>query len=310
MNFQQLEYIIALDTYRHFATAAEHCFVTQATLSMMIKKLEEELDTKLFDRSRQPVVPTDLGEKLIQQARIILLERDRLFETIQLERQNLSGTLRIGIIPTLAPFLLPLFLPAFIVKYPDVKLVIKEWTTDDIVHKLVFHQLDVGILATPLDNKQLHEDPLFYEEFLVYAAREQLFGGKQYLLAEDIDINHLWLLEEGHCLREQVINLCELTNQNKTNSQLEFAASSIETLKRMVEINQGVTILPMLALADLKDNANSRIHYFAKPVPVREIGLVTYRNHTKEQLIEALKKEILALIPDNMKQLKSGSVVL
>lgn len=215
MNLQQLEYIIAIDKYRHFVKAAEACFVTQATLSMMIKKLEEELEVKIFDRSKQPVVPTDIGEKIILQAKITLQHAQKIKELINEEQDKISGELRIGIIPTLAPYLLPLFLPSYLKNYPLVKIQISELTTEEIVQRLERNEIDAGILATPLENKILIEKPLFYEQFVVYASKEEQFRNKKYLLAEDIDVNRLWLLEEGHCLRSQVINLCELKSKEK-----------------------------------------------------------------------------------------------
>ena len=301
MNIQQLEYIIAVDNSRHFVKALEKCFVTQATLSMMIKKLEDELNIKIFDRSRQPVVPTEIGKKIIAQAKIILQESNRLQEIVKEEQGELNGELRIGIIPTLAPYLLPLFMNSFLNKYPLVRLKISELTTDDIIHKLEQHDLDAGLLSTPLNQPSLTEQPLFYEEFVVYASAKEKLLKKKYVLANDIDINRLCLLEEGHCLRSQVLNFCELKNKEKQMHQLDFATGSIETLKKIVETNQGITILPFLALKDMTIKQKNNIRHFKAPAPVREIGLVTYRYYVKEKLIIGLKDEILKNIPANMK---------
>lgn len=309
MNIQQLEYIIAVDDCRHFVKASEKCFVTQATLSMMIKKLEEELSIKIFDRSRQPVVPTEIGNKIIAQAKIVVQENKRMKEIVQEEQGELNGELRIGIIPTLAPYLLPLFMNSFLKKYPQVRLRISELTTDDIISKLEQHDLDVGLLSTPLNLSSLTEQVLFYEEFVVYASRQEKILKKKYVLADDIDINRLCLLEEGHCLRSQVFNLCELKNKEKELHQLDFATGSIETLKKIVDTNQGITILPMLALKDLTPKQKNNIRYFKKPVPVREIGLVTYRYFVKEKLIKSLKEEILDSIPSEMKTLSKKEIV-
>ena len=309
MNIQQLEYIIAVDSCRHFVKASEKCYVTQATLSMMIKKLEEELNVKIFDRSRQPVVPTEIGNKIIAQAKIILQESNRLKEIVQEEQGELNGELRIGIIPTLAPYLLPLFMNSFLKKYPLVRLRISELTTDDIVHKLEQHDLDAGLLSTPLNLSSLTEQTLFYEEFVVFASSKEKILQKKYVLANDIDINRLCLLEEGHCLRSQVFNLCELRDKKKELNQLDFATGSIETLKKIVEVNQGITILPMLALKDMSAKQKNNIRYFKAPVPVREIGLVTYRYFVKEKLIESLKEEILDHIPSEMKSLSKKEIL-
>jgi LysR family transcriptional regulator, hydrogen peroxide-inducible genes activator len=308
MNIQQLEYIISVDNCRHFVKASEKCFVTQATLSMMIKKLEEELNVKIFDRSRQPVVPTEIGNKIIAQAKIILQESNRLKEIVQEEQGELKGELRIGIIPTLAPYLLPLFMNSFMKKYPLVRLKISELTTVDIIDKLEQHNLDAGLLSTPLNQASLTEQPLFYEEFVVYATAKEKLLKKKYLLAKDIDVNRLCLLEEGHCLRSQVFNFCELKDDQGLN-QLDFATGSIETLKKIVDANEGITILPFLALKDMTRKQINNVRHFKSPAPVREIGLVTYRYFVKEKLIKSLKEEILNNIPVEMKTAVKKEVI-
>ncbi len=300
MNLQQLEYIVAVDTWRHFSTAAEKCFVTQPTLSMMIQKLELELDVKIFDRTRQPVVTTAVGQKVIEQARIVLSEAGNLKKIVAEQKGAVNGELRLGIIPTLAPYLLPLFLNGFLKKYPNLKLKISELTTQHIIEKLEVQRLDAGILATPLKIPSIKEMPLFYEQFVVYASQEEKLMKKKYLLADDIDVNHLWLLEEGHCLRSQVVNLCELKRQENLLQNLDYEAGSIETLKKMVDINGGITILPELALRDLSKAQEKNIRYFKTPAPVREVSIVTYRYFVKYNLIDALRKEILSKIPAQM----------
>ena len=300
MNFQQLEYILAVDATRHFVSAAEKCNITQATLSMMIKKLEDELGIKIFDRSKVPVIPTDLGIKILSQARIILHERNKLHEIIDVEQKELRGELRIGIIPTLAPYLLPLFLNDFLVKHPLVTMQVNELTTDEIVRKLETNELDAGLLAIPLHIHGLTEQHLFYEEFVLYGPTSDDLMKKKFVLPKDIDVNRLWLLEEGHCLREQVINLCELKSKERSMHQLDFAAGSIETLRRMVEMNQGLTILPSLSLKYLTTSQQKNIRHFRRPAPVRQIGLVTARYFIKEKLMTELKNSILSRVPEDM----------
>jgi len=300
MNLQQLEYIVAVDTLKHFSAAAAKCNVTQPTLSMMIQKLEEELEVKIFDRSKQPVQTTEIGQTVIDQARMILGEAGNLKKLVAQQKGTISGELRIGIIPTLAPYLLPLFLNQFLKKYPLLKLKISELTTDQIIERLNAQHLDAGILATPLKNPTLQELPLFYEQFVVYASQAEKMMKKKYLLAADIDVNRLWLLEEGHCLRSQVVNLCELKRKEALLQNLDYEAGSIETLRKMVDLNNGITILPELALRDLTKAQMKNIRYFKSPAPVREVSIVTYRYFVKYHLIEALKKEILANIPKEM----------
>jgi LysR family transcriptional regulator, hydrogen peroxide-inducible genes activator len=300
MNLQQLEYILAVDTHKHFSAAANKCHVTQPTLSMMIQKLEDELDVKIFDRTKQPVQTTTIGQAVIEQARMILGEVANLKNTVAQQKGTLTGELRIGIIPTIAPYLLPLFLTGFLKKHPGLKLKISELTTDQIIEKLSTQVIDAGILATPLKIPSIKELPLFYEQFLVYASQNQKLMKKKYLLADDIDVNQLWLLEEGHCLRSQVVNLCELKRKESLLQNLDYEAGSIETLKKMVDMNSGITILPELALRDLSKKQLKNIRYFKSPAPVREVSIVTYRYFVKSHLIDALKKEILAAIPTEM----------
>lgn len=310
MNLQQLEYILAIDRERHFARAAEKCFVTQATLSMMVRKLEEELDIKIFDRSRQPVVPTELGQLVIDQARIVLQSSYQIKEIVSSRKGEVSGELKIGIIPTLAPYLLPLFLNSFLKKYPSVKVHISERTTDEIIARLKDHRLDAGIMATPLNDASLSERHLFYEQFVLYASDHNQALKKKYVLAEDIDPTNLWLLEEGHCLRSQVVNLCELKKKEKALHQLDFEAGSIETLKKIVEANHGITILPELALNDMSKRQQKNIRYFKNPAPVREISLVTYRHFLKRKLIDLLADEILLNVPGDMQGSKKKAVIM
>lgn len=300
MNFQQLEYIVAVDTHRHFVTAAAACNITQATLSMMIKKLEEELGLVIFDRSRHPVIPTAPGELLIAQAKVVLQETRRMKETVQELKGELQGELHLGILPTVAPYLLPLFLPAFLERYPLLRIRITELTTEQNIERLKQHQLDAAILATPVNNNALQEHPLYYEQFVAYASAEDKMMKKKYVLPGDIDLANLWLLEEGHCLRTQVLNLCELRKQKIHTGHLEYAAGSIETLKKMVDANQGVTILPELAINDLSAADKKKVRHFKAPAPVREISIVTYRHFTKQRIIEALKSEIMAAVPPAM----------
>lgn len=309
MTFVQLEYIIAVDTWRHFATAAGHCFVTQPTLSMQIQKLEEELDVKIFDRSKQPVVPTETGAEIIEQARVILAEKSALLEKLQNKKGVLSGELRIGIIPTLAPYLLPLFIQPFAKKFPSVKLVVHEMMTELIIARLREGKIDAGILVTPLQEAGIKELILFYEELMAYVSKKNAIYEKSYILPQDIDPNKLWLLEEGHCFRSQIVNLCELRKMSKEGSSFDYEAGSIETLRRMVEMNDGITIIPELATLDMPARQTQLIRHFRKPAPMREVSLVVHRNFVKKGLIDALKEEILRTVPEKIRKNRPANVV-
>lgn len=302
MNFAQLEYIIAVDNYRQFYTAAEKCFVTQATLSMMIKKLEEELGVRIFDRSRQPVKPTKEGEQVVLRARQIIAEANSLKAYAKDLKGEVSGELHLGVIPTLAPYLLPLFLKSFTDKFPGLRIFIKELVTDEIILRLKTGELDVGLLATPLNEDTIAEHPLFYEEFFAYASRNEKLSRKKYLLPKEIYLDHLWLLEEGHCLRTQVLNLCELKNKDTQSKGLHYQAGSIETLINLVDKNDGITIVPYLATQMLKPGQKKNLREFARPKPVREISLVTSKNFPRQTLLDHLREHILAVIPQSMQK--------
>jgi len=305
----QLEYVVAVDTYRHFATAADKCFVTQPSLSMQIQKLEEELGVKLFDRSKQPVVPTEVGEAIIQQARLTLNQALGIKDIISHKKGEMAGELRLGVIPTLAPYLLPLFLKDFLQKYPKIKLRIIEMTTENIAADLKKNKLDAGLLVTPLNDLSLKENVLFYEELVAYVSKSNSLYKKLYVLPDDIDLEKLWLLEEGHCFRSQILNLCSLRSKLPEGKAFEYEAGSIETLRRLVEQDNGVTIIPELATLHLSAKQQKLVRYFEAPVPVREVSLVTHRDYVKKRLIDVLKEEITVALPAKIRNNKNERVV-
>lgn len=309
MTFTQLEYAIAVDRYRHFAKAAAACFITQPTLSMQLHKLEGELGIRIFDRSKQPVVTTNSGADVIAHAKRILEERDNLNDFLQLKKGVLAGELKVGIIPTLAPYLLPLFISPFTKKYPQVKLIINEMTTDAIISRLRDGRIDTGILVTPLNEAGIREETLFYEEMMAYISPKNAAYKKTYVLPQDIDPNKLWLLEEGHCFRTQIANLCQLRKASAEGSHFDYEAGSLETLKRLVELNDGITILPELATRELSAKQRKLIRYFKKPAPLREVSLVTHRDFLKKRKIDALKKVITGSVPEKMLTNHSPNVI-
>ena len=309
MTFIQLEYVIAVGTHRHFAKAAAACFVTQPTLSMQLHKLEEELNTLVFDRSKQPVMPTPAGLELIGFARKIIEERNNLIAFLQLKKGVVAGELKVGIIPTLAPYLLPLFIPAFTKKYPQVKLIINEMTTDSIISRLRDGRIDTGILVTPLNEGGIKETPLFYEEMVAYISPKNAAYKKTYVLPQDIDPNKLWLLEEGHCFRSQIAHLCQLRKASIEGSHFDYEAGSLETLRRLVELNDGITILPELATWEFSSRQKNLVRQFKKPAPMREVSIVTHREYLKKRMIDALKKEITDALPEKIIKNKNTHLV-
>ena len=308
MTLVQLQYIVALDMLKHFAKAAAYCHVTQPTLSMQVQKLEDSLGIQIFVRST-PVATTEVGQRIVAQARKILAEAEMLDQLVQQEKNIVNGHLKVGVIPTLAPYLLPHFLQPFINKYPHVRLSIHEQPTETIVKQLTTGALDAGIMATPLHIPELKEEFLFNEEFVAYVSRREKAFNKRYLLPADIDVQRMWLLEEGHCLRTQVMNLCALQKNASIEKNFDYAAGSIETLKRFVDKNGGITLLPELATYDMSNSKKDMLRYFKSPAPVRELSLVTLKTFTKTRLVNVFKRVICDNIPREMMKRKKTELV-
>lgn len=309
MTLTQLEYIIAVDTYRSFVAAAEKCFVTQPTLSMQIQKLEESIGARIFDRSRQPIVPTDVGVEIIKQARVVLTESRKINELVQLKKGELEGEFRVGVIPTIAPYLLPKVLGKFMQRFPKLQLQIWEYTTEIIIRELKAGLLDCGILSTPVYDAALVERPMFYEPFVAYVSSESSMITKKEVTSDDVLGDKLWLLTEGHCMRGQVLNICQRKRNMEPEGTFEYNTGSVETLKRMVDSNAGTTILPELSIEDFDEDQLARVRYFRAPEPVREISLVTTHNFLKKAAIDALEKEIRESVPKRFKSRKKKDVV-
>ena len=309
ITLTQLEYIVAIDEYRHFATAAGKCFVTQPTLSMQIKKLEDELGVIIFDRSRQPVVPTDLGAKLIEQARMTLSATQRIKEIIQEEQQEVEGTLKIGIIPTLAPYLLPVFIGPYIRKYPAVKVEVEELVSEEIIRRLKRDMLDVGLFVTPYHDEKIVERPVFYEEMLVYAHPDCELLKKKEVGHEDIVTSDIWMLGNGHCFRNQVVNLCEMSASQHKNLPFEFESNSLETLMRIVDVEGGFTLIPELALQYMSPEKKKQVRSIANTKPLREVSVIYSRHFTKQRLITLLCDEIKSVVPAHMLKRDRGMIV-
>lgn len=309
MTLQQLEYIVAVFKARSFSKAANECFVTQPTLSMQIQKLEETLGAVIFDRSKKPVVPTAIGLEVVAIAQNVLKETKRLKELIKDAKGQVSGALRVGIIPTVAPYLVPLFLNAFMKEFPEVKLILSEMPTEEIVKNLKSDLLDAGILVTPLSDPQVRETPLYYEPFVAYVSPRSAMYQQEVLSPKEMDLSEIWLLNEGHCMQSQVINLCYERKKQQLVPNFEYRAGSIETLRKMVELNNGATLLPALAIKDLDEEQLKMVRNFESPEPVREVSLVTHRNFVKGSLIAALSASIRANVPDEMKTIEGRNIV-
>ncbi|MBC6992423.1 MULTISPECIES: LysR substrate-binding domain-containing protein [Hymenobacter] len=307
MTIQQLEYVVALDTHRQFVLAAEKCFVTQPTLSMQIQKLEEELGVLLFDRKKKKVEPTAVGAKVVQQARLVLREAYQLRDVVQQEKGEMVGALRIGIIPTLAPYLVPLFLLELVEKYPRLRVQVEEMPTDQIVQRLKENQLDIGLLVTPLDDRSLREVPVLEEPFLAYVSEGHALYGQATVKPSDLSFPDLWLLQQGHCFRHQVLNICAPANLNQPR-RFVYESGSIETLKEMVRRNQGFTLVPELSVLNEMDN-NLMIKRFDAPEPVREVSLVTHHGFVRTGLLDSLRELLLRHVPERLHAGQSGQKI-
>lgn len=300
MNFQQIEYILAVDKYKSFSKAAEACFITQATLSTMVKKLEEELGMVIFDRKTNPILTTDCGKEIIDEAQKVQLHVNNLKSLPSKLTGKIEGELRIGIIPTIASNLLHRVVPALLVKHPNLKLKIYEITTHNVLNKLKTVELDVGILSTPLGKSEFEEEILYYEKLMVYGSIKN--SKQKYVTPNDIQYENIWLLEAGNCLSDQIVNLCSLSAKSLTDN-LEFKPNSFESLINMVDSTQGLTLIPELYYRDMPAERKAKVVDFSSPYPVREVSLVYNRPYAKIRLIEAfaeaIKQSILPLIQTN-----------
>ena len=295
ITLTQLEYITAVDTYRNFVKAAESCHVTQPTLSMQIQKLESQLGVKIFDRSRQPVLTTQIGEEIIAQGRVVLSEAIKIEEIISEMKGEVKGELRVGIIQTLAPYLVPSFAPILIKKYPEINLVIVEASSTELTEKLKTQQIDCALMSGPIiDEDNFYSKHLFYESLVAYVHPASLYAQLNSLTINDIKGKDLWLLNEGHCLRNQVINLCKDVDFVQSG-KIEYESSSLYSLMRMVDRNGGLTILPKLAVRDLSDKRKESIRAFVTQIPSRQIKVYTHRSLIKQKLIMAMNESIISV---------------
>ena len=305
MTLQQLEYILAVARHGHFGRAADACNVTQPTLSAMIGKLEEEIGAKLFDRNRQPIVPTIVGERVINRAREVLDQADTIKDIVLEEKQSLGGMFRIGILPTIAPYLLPRFFPQMMKKYPMLDIRVREMKTHEIKEALIQGDIEAGILANIEGLEDYEQTALFYEKYIGYVARTDALFKKEVIRTSDVAASReLWLLDEGHCFRDQMVRFCQM--KSSQTSQLAYNLGSMETFMRMVESGMGITFIPELAEMQLSDQQRELVRPFAIPVPTRQLLLITRRDFIRQTLLDVIIKEIQASIPKEMLKLKAG----
>jgi len=300
MNFQQLEYILAVHRTKHFGKAAESCNITQATLSAMIKKLEKELSVQIFDRSRHPIQTTDDGILLLKKAEDILAKQQELFHLGQMDTGEMMGEIRLGVIPTVANSLLALFLPSLLSQHPKLKLIISEITTDEIVYQLAHNQIDFGILSTPIENlsEAYEEQILYYEAMMVYGIES---SEKGFVSSKDVENKKVWLLEEGHCFRSQSMTLCKIREKKEQTENLQFKSNSFETLLNLSDQMGGLTLVPELYYNNLSARRKAKTQFFQKPIPVREISLLAIQPISKKRSMQKLAELIQGIVRPQLK---------
>ncbi len=302
----QLEYIIAVDKFKHFGRAAESRNVSQPSLSAQIHKVEEQLNVTIFNRSKKPIITTESGLKVIRQAKNVLLEHHRLMN-LELNSDMAQGKFQLAVIPTLSSYIVPLFVESFSKNYPNVELTINENKTSEIIELLHADKIDAGLLVTPIQNEAIEEHLLFLEPFYAFVAQRHAFTKKQILNESDLEGETLWLLNEGHCFRNQVAGICGFKDKNTVLSNITFESGNLETLKNLIRQGQGYTLLPYLATLNLSSDEKIRqLKAFRRPVPSRQVSLVYNRSFNKQKIISALSLEILNHIPDELKRMKKN----
>lgn len=298
MTLTQIEYVIAVAKHGHFGRAAEACFVTQPTLSMQIQKLEEELQITIFDRSRSPIKSTLEGKSVIEQGKKVISEHKKIFTLLEQSKDEVIGEFKLAVIPTLSPFIIPLFIQSFVKKYPKVNIQITEHTTDEIIRLVKDDLIDGALLVTPLEEKTIIEKVLYYEPFYLFASNNHKMNKKKSVKQEDLDINDIWLLDKGNCFRDQILNICSKSKNHKLTNPINFESGNFETLKNMVLSGCGYTLLPEMAINSLDKKHKGLITPFTKPIPTREVSLIHSKHSVKQKIINALEEEILLHVPE------------
>lgn len=295
MTITQLKYVLAVAEHKNFTLAAEKCFVTQPTLSMQIQKIEEELNILIFDRTKKPIQLTDIGQKIVTQAKNIVNEADRIQDIVEQQKGFIGGEFRLGIIPTIMPTLLPMFLNNFIKKHPKVKLIIEELNTEEIITKLNNGHLDAAIAATPLMEEKIKEIVLYFEPFVAYIPETHQNFQKKEIEVSDLNIDEILLLQDGHCFRDGILNLCK-SSSKKGFEHFQIESGSFETLIKLADEGLGTTLLPYLHTLDLKESDQLKLRHFTEPKPAREVSLIYPKSELKIQIIDALRSTIAGVI--------------
>ncbi len=294
MTIAQLKYLLAVAKYLNFTKASQQCHVTQPTLSMQIQKLEDELGVIIFDRNKKPIKVTEIGKKIIDQAKTIVNESARINDLVQQEKGYIGGEYKLGIIPTLVPTILPMFLRSFIKKYPEVNIEIIEIPTEQMVEALLEGKLDAGIAATPLEEEKIIEKPLFYEPFVGFIPETHRLFQKKELDEQDLDVKDILLLDEGHCFRDNILNICRMTSNEP--KQFDLNIGNFDALIKLSKEGLGMTLLPYLQTEDLCEKDRKYLRNFKKPEPAREVSLIHSKDIFKKNITDALFKTIKGIV--------------
>lgn len=310
MTTIQLQYIVAIADHGSFVEAAKKSFVTQPALTTQVKNLENELDVIIFDRTRKPIIPTEIGEQIIEQAREVLQQMRKIPDIVNEFNTEIKGNLTLGIIPTISPYLIPLFINALHKELPEVNVNVMEEITEEVIFKLKNGELDAGIIATPIKAKGIVSIPLYYERFFAYVSRNHPLYYKDALRAEDLKLADLWLLKEGNCFRNQIVNICAKSAQEDFSNHFRYESHSIESLKRIVEVKDGITLIPELAANIISAKKNDMIKEIEDVQPTREVSVVVSRQFLKKRLVDNLVRTIKRKVPQTMSEPIEGANII
>lgn len=308
MTLQQMEYIVAVDKYRHFAKAAESCGISQSTLSALVQKLEFELDVTIFDRTSHPVKPTAVGEEIISRAKLLLFNAAQVKELVAMRKEEAVGKVSLGIASTVAPYLLPKMFKYLSDYHPGIELHVEESRVPAIISQLERGELDIALLATPLNNMELLEIPIYEERLMAYVSPNEPIYNDTNLQTNQLPVESVWVLHEGYCPNRGIFPFCNY----KADRQTVYEAGSVETLIKIVDENGGYAIIPELHVPLLRKCQQANVRILSNPEPTREIAFVVHRNFVRERLLNILADAIKTIIPPEMlnKRLKKFSITL
>lgn len=309
MTISQFKYVITIAKHRSFSKASELLGITQPALTLQVRKLEEEIGFSIFNRTTKPLSVTREGEIIVEKATQILSQVDQLYDIAGELEGEINGVLQIGIIPTIAPYITPLFIDDLIKNYPKLTLSIKELITEDIITSIKNGSIDAGIIATPVQAKGVKFKKLFYEKFYLFVSEKNSLYQKDAIRIDELELNNLWYLNEGNCFQNQVNALCKISSKIVEKQNLKYQSNSIESLRYIVEQRGGMTFIPELATLTVTPDEEDMIKSIEGLQPVREISLVTAKFVAKQKLIDAFLEVLMYNVPAKMKSMQSNMIL-